>query len=181
MSSRTPISKRVRFEVFKRDGFQCQYCGASPPEVLLHIDHIEPVSKGGGNDESNLVTSCQGCNLGKSNVLLSSAPKSLQDRSAEAEEREAQLSAYADIMREVRDRIDRQAWEIAEELSPGCSERGYSKDRLSGIRRFVSELPYHTVMDATSIANGRFPYSETRAFKYFCGVCWRIIREEQDQ
>jgi len=31
MSDRTPISKRVRFEVFKRDGFQCQYCGASPP------------------------------------------------------------------------------------------------------------------------------------------------------
>lgn len=68
---RVAVSKRVRFEVFKRDRFSCQYCGASAPDAVLHVDHIEPVSKGGSNDMMNLITSCDSCNLGKSDVLLS--------------------------------------------------------------------------------------------------------------
>lgn len=68
---RKSIGKRVRFEIFKRDSFKCKYCGKSPPEVVLHIDHILPVSKGGSSDMINLATSCQDCNLGKSNVLIS--------------------------------------------------------------------------------------------------------------
>ncbi|MGB0757460.1 MAG: HNH endonuclease [Patescibacteria group bacterium] len=68
---RKALSKKVRFEVFKRDKFTCQYCGRKSPDILLHIDHIEPVSKGGDNDIINLITSCQECNLGKSNNQLS--------------------------------------------------------------------------------------------------------------
>jgi len=67
---RKPISKSVRFEVFKRDSFTCQYCGAVAPEVVLHVDHLTPVSKGGDNDLMNLVTSCAGCNHGKSDRKL---------------------------------------------------------------------------------------------------------------
>lgn len=37
MTKRKSISKKVRFEVFKRDGFSCQYCGATPPGALLHV------------------------------------------------------------------------------------------------------------------------------------------------
>lgn len=44
---RKAISKKTRFDVFKRDGFTCQYCGAHPPEVVLHIDHIIAVAEGG--------------------------------------------------------------------------------------------------------------------------------------
>lgn len=65
MAKREHLSKRLRFEVFKRDSFKCQYCGRSAPEVLLHVDHITPVSKGGTNDILNLVTACADCNLGK--------------------------------------------------------------------------------------------------------------------
>lgn len=68
---RKPLSKKVRFEVFKRDSFSCQYCGASAPDVLLHVDHIKPVSKGGTNRITNLITSCQACNAGKSDRELS--------------------------------------------------------------------------------------------------------------
>lgn len=59
------ISRRVRFEILKRDGFTCQYCGRKPPAVVLHVDHIEPRSKGGADEEGNLITSCGWCNLGK--------------------------------------------------------------------------------------------------------------------
>lgn len=58
-TKRKGLSKRTRFNVFKRDGFTCQYCGAHPPKVVLHVDHITPVVEGGGNDIDNLVTSCE--------------------------------------------------------------------------------------------------------------------------
>lgn len=71
MSKRKSISKKVRFEVFKRDSFTCQYCGKSSPDVILNVDHIKPVSKGGDNSILNLVTACFDCNSGKSDRELS--------------------------------------------------------------------------------------------------------------
>ena len=68
---RKSISPKLRFEVFKRDSFRCQYCGRSAPQVLLHVDHIEPVAEGGTNDITNLVTACSDCNLGKGARRLS--------------------------------------------------------------------------------------------------------------
>jgi len=62
--SRT-ISPKLRFEILKRDDFTCKYCGRRAPEVTLHIDHIEPWSKGGRTESSNLCVACQDCNLGK--------------------------------------------------------------------------------------------------------------------
>ncbi len=64
-NKRKAISSKLRFEVFKRDGFRCQYCGRSAPQVRLHVDHIEPVAKAGTNDIMNLITACADCNLGK--------------------------------------------------------------------------------------------------------------------
>lgn len=64
-TKRKALSKKIRFEVFKRDSFKCQYCGKSAPDVILHVDHIDPVSRGGKNDLINLITSCQPCNAGK--------------------------------------------------------------------------------------------------------------------
>ena len=74
--TRKSTGKRLRFEIFKRDGFTCQYCGAQPPEAVLVIDHIKPVSEGGDNDPLNLITACESCNQGKSNKLLNNlSPK----------------------------------------------------------------------------------------------------------
>lgn len=79
--ARDPVKKSVRFEVFKRDNFTCQYCGQAAPDVVLHLDHINPVAGGGGNDIINLVTSCVDCNLGK-------GAKTLDDKSAIAKQRQ---------------------------------------------------------------------------------------------
>lgn len=69
--TRKSISKKTRFEVFKRDSFCCQYCGQSAPDVVLEVDHIEAVSKGGSNDMMNFITSCKSCNSGKSDRRIS--------------------------------------------------------------------------------------------------------------
>ena len=67
IGSNRNISPRVRFAVFVRDNYKCQYCGRKGPEVSLHVDHKTPASLGGSNDMDNLVTACSECNLGKSN------------------------------------------------------------------------------------------------------------------
>lgn len=65
INKRKPIPTKLRFEVFKRDSFKCQYCGHSAPDALLQVDHINPVKRGGKNDIINLITSCAKCNMGK--------------------------------------------------------------------------------------------------------------------
>lgn len=64
---------RLRFRILRRDKFTCQYCGKSPKTdetVVLEVDHIKPLAKGGTWDDGNLVTSCKSCNLGKSDFIL---------------------------------------------------------------------------------------------------------------
>lgn len=62
---RNGLSKKIRFEVFKRDSFRCQYCGKPAPDVILVVDHIVPVKGGGCNEITNLITACESCNQGK--------------------------------------------------------------------------------------------------------------------
>jgi len=59
------IGARIRFLVFKRDNFTCQYCGNKPPDVRLQVDHIIAKSKGGKDEIENFLTACSTCNLGK--------------------------------------------------------------------------------------------------------------------
>jgi hypothetical protein len=59
------ISLSLRFQVFRRDAFTCQYCGRKAPHAVLHVDHVQPWSSGGSNDILNLRTACDTCNLGK--------------------------------------------------------------------------------------------------------------------
>jgi 5-methylcytosine-specific restriction endonuclease McrA len=57
----------TRFEILQRDGHKCMYCGRTPElhNIVLAVDHIIPASKGGETKKSNLITSCQECNVGK--------------------------------------------------------------------------------------------------------------------
>lgn len=54
---------RLRLSIFSRDGHVCRYCGWQVKQP--HCDHVIPVSRGGLDDASNLVTSCPPCNLSK--------------------------------------------------------------------------------------------------------------------
>lgn len=84
------VSTKVRFEIFKRDLFTCQYCGRSAPEVELHIDHITPQAKGGTDEVSNLITACSECNYAKNDILLS-------DKSYTIDTVESQSNALKDV------------------------------------------------------------------------------------
>lgn len=65
-SKRKALSGKTRLDVMERDDYKCQMCGRTVEDgVKLHIDHIVPVSKGGGNDIDNLQVLCHECNLAK--------------------------------------------------------------------------------------------------------------------
>lgn len=53
----------IRNRIFKRDDYTCGYCGARGGK--LECDHKHPISKGGSNHESNLITACFRCNRAK--------------------------------------------------------------------------------------------------------------------
>ena len=59
---------RVRSAIFARDDYTCQYCGDRGKK--LECDHVVPVAKGGGHEESNLVTACLPCNRAKRDKWL---------------------------------------------------------------------------------------------------------------
>lgn len=72
MAKRIPLTAKIRFKVFNRDGFTCVYCGRKSPEITLHVDHVIPVARGGSNHISNLVSACMQCNLGKRTDFIES-------------------------------------------------------------------------------------------------------------
>jgi len=97
------ISFEKRMSVYKRDGFACAHCGFSqtieevlsvienarhnlgrfPRNALLTIDHILPLSRGGGNGYSNLQTLCYECNHRKADRV----PEGLRSRRGVAPKR----------------------------------------------------------------------------------------------
>lgn len=179
MTKRKSISSKLRFEIFKRDSFTCQYCGNHPPQVKLHIDHITAVATGGGNEEDNLITSCESCNLGKGARPLSVAMKGLAEKAADVAEREKQLKGYQAITKQRRERIEDEVWQIIaifprdDKLAP----LSFRRDWFLSIQRFVERLGFDEVLDAMDIAVSKKPYGGNQTFRYFCGVCWSKVRE----
>ena len=62
-----------RRNLYRRDGFTCQYCGAQPGTELLSIDHVVPRSRGGRSTWENCVLSCLDCNKRKASRTLDEA------------------------------------------------------------------------------------------------------------
>jgi hypothetical protein len=61
------VSKRLRYEVLRRDNFTCRYCGTTAEDgAKLTVDHVVPKSLGGLDVAENLVAACTDCNTGKS-------------------------------------------------------------------------------------------------------------------
>ncbi len=67
----------TRQNVFKRDNFECQYCGTRKE---LTLDHVIPSSKGGQHTWINLVTACKRCNAKKGDYKPEDAGMTLRKR-----------------------------------------------------------------------------------------------------
>lgn len=144
-STRTALSKKVRFEVFKRDSFKCQYCGKSAPDVVLHVDHINPVSNDGTNDIMNLITSCSECNLGKGaktlddNSVIEKQRKQLQELNQKREQLEMMLKWREGLESLDQNIVDVITQKINELIAPSEVNSNGEKTIKTWIKKFSVE------------------------------------------
>lgn len=182
----SPLSKARRFEIFKRDRFTCQYCGRKPPEVVLHVDHVVAESVGGSSEDENLVTSCQDCNLGKSDrplgLLRVSVGMSAEDRAERLEqmvERQKVLAQEREVVDEWVEGVVR-FWAKLDGQDVEAEVWNVPHGLEASTRRFLKKLIFEEVLEAVQISFDKFPAgigNWFQRFKYFCGVCWKKIKE----
>ena len=67
------MTSALREKIKQRDNYTCKICNLSTRQernLLLEIDHIIPLSRGGVTSESNLQTLCWKCNRSKGSKIL---------------------------------------------------------------------------------------------------------------
>ncbi len=176
------VSKKIRFEIFKRDGFKCVYCGNSPPGVILEIDHIEPKADGGKDDINNYVTSCFDCNRGKGRIKLDCIPVPVQDNLEALQEREKQIHEYRKFIKAIEKR-ELKDFEEVEKIMLRENEVFTDNFRNVSLRRFLRSLPLNEVVEAAQLSLSRIPQDNQieKRIKYFCGICWRKIKGDRSK
>lgn len=171
------LSKKIRFEVFKRDEFRCGYCGKNPPQAILEVDHIDPKSKGGKDDINNLITACFDCNRGKKNIPLSVIPTKLKDNLIVLKDQEEQIKEYRKFTRKIENRKKKDMDRIGAIYTQAYPEWVFSDSfRNITLRRLISLLPENEIIEALHLAISRFSGDKDRVINYFCGICWRKIK-----
>jgi hypothetical protein len=158
INKREGISKSVRFEVFKRDQFKCQYCGASAPEVLLQVDHINPVANGGTNDIINLITACFGCNNGKRDKLLSddTAITKQKQQLEQLQERREQLEMmmqWHEGLKNLQDDIHSSLKNYWEDIAKGYS---INENGMLKIKKLAKQYAYDEILRAMDTASEQY-------------------------
>ena len=188
------LSVRTRFDVFKRDRYTCQYCGKTPPDVLLEVDHITPRAAGGGDEMANLTSACWECNRGKGARLLEEGTEPVVGAGQvdSLRERLEQAAAYTELVGQQEALVDKQVslvigvWAKAFGASQ-VQEGGESFWQLpSGqefpnersVRIFVRRLPVHEIMAAIDITASRHHESTAWSCRFFYKVCWRRLKGE---
>lgn len=168
---RAGISKRVRFTIFARDGFRCRYCGRLSDEVTLVIDHLLPVVEGGGNDEENLVTSCEPCNQGKAARVLAAEPP--DDPLAQLARRQ-ELNEQRQAAESVRAIQEANAALGTAMVDAWCGIRGTEKvdaHTIDVMSRYAREHGVAAVMEWIEVAHQRLPRSQDyQVGRYVSGI-----------
>lgn len=174
------ISKRMRFEILRRDDHTCQYCGEKAPAVTLHVDHVKPKTLGGSDGPDNLVAACKECNSGKSSSSLD-APMvaAISERNLDweikAQVLSAQLRGTLERDQEYCSEFD-EMWSNAADNSgiPAAWPFGYqgSVMRWSGMGYPIEAMD---VAIETTFAASRV--SPADKFQYLAGIIWRQIKE----
>jgi hypothetical protein len=185
VGKRKTLSKKMRFEVFKRDKFICQYCGRLAPDVILEIDHINPIANGGDNSILNLITACRDCNRGKGKRLLTESEelKKQQTQLQELSERKEQLEMMIEWRKELNDLHNQEVQAIADLFTDNV---GYpvTEHGKENIKKWIKKYTFNEVWDSTEISIERY-YQDTsdsaeKAFSYIPRICVCKMREKKD-
>lgn len=157
-TKRKSLSKKTRFEVFKRDSFKCQYCGASAPEAILVVDHIDPISKDGADEITNYITACQPCNAGKSDRKLddSTAVQKQKAQLDELNQRREQLEMMLQWRSGLKDIKAQEVDAACEAWAEGAPGWHLNDTGRASMERYVKKHGLSKVLDA--IEEARIAY-----------------------
>lgn len=181
------VTKRLRYEVLRRDKHTCRYCGASAPDVKLTVDHVMPQALGGGDEPANLVTACEPCNSGKTSIPAD-API-VADVADDALRWAAAMSKAADMAHaKYQVRLDyrttfRESWDDWK-TGPENDRKAVPLDANweSSLDNFYEAgLPDWELVEAVRAAMTNQKVVPANTFRYFAGICWTKIRQMQDQ
>lgn len=173
MPERKPLKKSIRFEVFKRDSFTCQYCGAKAPDAILQVDHIIPVKEGGTDDIMNLVTSCRDCNLGKSCRMLSddSVVVKRQRQAKEMQEKMEIIKMLAEWQRQLMEEQNKEIDMLEELLQLYHPESSFTGTGSRNIIRLIKRFGFRHVYECFEIALNQYDNCE-EAIKKLGWICY---------
>lgn len=174
-----PVSRRLRYEVLRRDNYACRYCGAGAPDVKLTVDHVIPVTLGGSDEPQNLITACEPCNNGKSSTSPD-APL-VDDVAADALRWGHAMREAADmLLREHAERtrlqdyfLERwQTWSYGPRHEHFPLPAGW---QASTDAMLAAGLPLEILCECIDLAMTRKHVSDP--FRYMCGIAWRKVGE----
>ena len=169
------VSKRLRFEVLRRDNHTCRYCGAAAPDVEITVDHVLPVALGGTDDSANLVAACRDCNAGKSSATPSDS--TVEAVSADALRWSAAMRQAADE-RQLNDNTE--VYEAVVNAWANFRRNHIPADYRETIDQFLAAgLPASDIVQMAHVADTK-PGIYKR-WSYFCGCCWTRIRQLQER
>ena len=180
MPKRKPLSKKIRFEVFKRDMFTCQYCGAKAPDVLLEVDHIVPVKEGGSDDILNLITSCRNCNRGKSSVKLSdnTVIQKKQKQAEELQERREQLELMYEWHKQLLEETEIEVNSLQNLLKSYYPSLSFKENGVRTLKKLIKNFGYSEVYESFEIALNYYDDAE-EAFNKIGGICYNRQQEKR--
>lgn len=173
------IPKKIRFEVFKRDKFTCQYCGKSAPDVVLNCDHVHPKAKGGKDDILNLITSCFDCNQGKKDRLLSDDTAVAKQKAQLdlLQDRREQLEMMVEWHKGLRDLKEDEVATVAEYWAEGLGGHFIINDSgRKTLKKLITKFSIKAVLEAIDIALHQYiTYSDNAPTRESVEVAWAKI------
>ena len=171
------ISKRTRYEVLRRDGFTCRYCGSKDPNVELHVDHVMPTALGGSDKPDNLVASCADCNFGKASTDPDA--ETVADVSDDAER---WARAIAEAARRVDGNVDDELCMVYDEWESWQSNLyGLPDNWRNSVRSWLSRgATIGIILEALDIAWGAYVPTSSR-FRYMAGVVNNKLRAIEEE
>ena len=185
-AKRKTLSKKLRFEIFKRDNFTCQYCGRMAPSVVLEIDHINPVNNNGDNDLLNLITSCFDCNRGKGKKTLSDNEvlKKQQDQLKELNERRSQLEMMVKWREELNKLSDKEIDIAEKEIFRHDDTWTLSVTGRNSMRECIKRFGLNEVLEAINVSFLRYGNKGNGkdwnvAFNKIGGICYNRKKQRE--
>lgn len=173
------IGKGLRFEILKRDGFRCVYCGATPAQSELRVDHIIPRAKGGTDDPGNLTTACFECNAGKTDRHLHEQRADVATPASEIATRLAHAKALLDAQREVEDARELMAEEAEREWLDATGREMPITVRRALKNQFDKNTAEEITRAITAVGVAEHLRDGTARAMYFFGVL-RNMREQRE-